>query len=57
VVAAVGERIPQVLRTAAATARTPSADPAVRAMLLGDLAPWLVDEDAAVHGTKAPRPY
>jgi uncharacterized protein len=44
------------MRTAAAAARTPSADPAVLAMLIDDLAPWLAAEYRAVHGEKAPRP-
>lgn len=44
------------IRVAAATARTPSADPGVLAMLVGDLAPWLAAEYTAVHGEKAPRP-
>ncbi|MBM7441294.1 nucleotidyltransferase domain-containing protein [Streptomyces sp. HB132] len=49
------ERAAQV-RAAATTARTPSADPAVLAMLVEDLTPWLAVEYTAVHGTKAPRP-
>ncbi|WP_234443485.1 nucleotidyltransferase domain-containing protein [Streptomyces sp. NRRL B-24484] len=44
------------MRLAAATARTPAADPAVLALLVADLAPWLADEYLAVHGPKAPRP-
>lgn len=44
------------MRTAARTGRTPSADPAVLAMLIDDLAPWLAAEYLAVHGEKAPRP-
>jgi hypothetical protein len=44
------------LRRAAAIARTPSADPAVLAMLIDDLGPWLAAEYTAVHGEKAPRP-
>ncbi|MEU1817066.1 nucleotidyltransferase domain-containing protein [Streptomyces roseifaciens] len=44
------------MRTAAATGRTPSADPAVLGMLTGDLGPWLAARYAAVHGEKAPRP-
>ncbi|WP_031091415.1 nucleotidyltransferase domain-containing protein [Streptomyces sp. NRRL S-15] len=49
------ERAAQV-RAAAAIARTPSADPAVLAMLVEELTPWLAAEYTAVHGTKAPRP-
>ncbi|WP_407697995.1 hypothetical protein [Streptomyces apocyni] len=41
---------------AASIGRTPSADPAVLAMLIDDLAPWLAAEYTAVHGEKAPRP-
>jgi uncharacterized protein len=44
------------MRIAAATARTPSADPAVLGMLIDDLGPWLAAEYTAVHGQKAPRP-
>ena len=44
------------MRIAADTARTPSADPAVLAMLIDDLGPWLAAEYTAVHGEKAPRP-
>ncbi|MFI9272940.1 nucleotidyltransferase domain-containing protein [Kitasatospora sp. NPDC052896] len=44
------------LRAAATAARTPTADPAVLALLLDDLAPWLAAEYTTVHGTKAPRP-
>jgi uncharacterized protein len=44
------------MRIAAATARTPSADPAVLTMLIDDLGPWLAAEYTAVHGEKAPRP-
>jgi hypothetical protein len=44
------------MRTAAATGRTPSADPAVLGLLIDDLAPWLAAEYVAVHGEKAPRP-
>ncbi|WP_165984179.1 nucleotidyltransferase domain-containing protein [Streptomyces sp. YIM 98790] len=44
------------MRTAAATARTPSADPAVLSMLVEDLGPWLAAEYTAVHGEKTPRP-
>ncbi|MEU2626209.1 nucleotidyltransferase [Kitasatospora sp. NPDC007106] len=44
------------MRLAAATARTPTPDPAVLALLVTDLAPWLAAEYTAVHGAKAPRP-
>jgi len=44
------------MRTAAATARTPSADPANLGMLIDDLGPWLAAEYTTVHGQKAPRP-
>jgi predicted nucleotidyltransferase len=44
------------MRTAAVTGRVPSADPAVLAMLIGDLGPWLEAEYTAVHGTRTPRP-
>jgi predicted nucleotidyltransferase len=44
------------MRLAAATARTPTADPAVLGMLVDDLGPWLAAEYTAVHGEKAPRP-
>jgi uncharacterized protein len=43
------------LREAAATARTPTADPATLSMLLEDLGPWLAAEYATVHGLKTPR--
>jgi hypothetical protein len=43
------------MRIAAATGRVPSADPNVLEMLIDDLAPWLADEYAAVHGVKTPR--
>ncbi|WP_037905914.1 nucleotidyltransferase domain-containing protein [Actinacidiphila yeochonensis] len=49
------ERVTQ-MRAAAATGRTPSADPAVLDMFLNDLGPWLAAEYTAVHGEKAPRP-
>ncbi|MFJ1544344.1 hypothetical protein [Streptomyces sp. NPDC088246] len=49
------ERIEQ-MRVAARTGRAPSADPAVLAMLIDDLAPWLAAEYLAMHGEKAPRP-
>ncbi len=49
------ERVAQ-MRIAAATARTPSPDPAVLGMLIDDLGPWLAAEYTAVHGQKAPRP-
>jgi uncharacterized protein len=44
------------MRIAAATGRTPSADPAVLGLLIDDLGPWLAAEYTAVHGQKAPRP-
>ena len=44
------------MRLAAATARTPSADPAVLRVLIDDLGPWLAAEYTTVHGDKAPRP-
>ncbi|WP_424892813.1 nucleotidyltransferase [Streptomyces sp. XH2] len=44
------------MRVAAATGRSPSADPEVLAMLIDDLGPWLAAEYTAVHGEKAPRP-
>jgi predicted nucleotidyltransferase len=44
------------MRRAAAIGRTPTADPAVLAMLIDDLGPWLAAEYTAVHGEKAPRP-
>jgi hypothetical protein len=44
------------MRTAAATARVPSADPDMLTMLIEDLGPWLAAEYTAVHGDKAPRP-
>ena len=44
------------MRLAAATGRTPSADPAVLDELVEDLGPWLAAEYTAVHGEKAPRP-
>ena len=49
------ERAAQML-VAAATARTPSADLAVLALLIDNLGPWLAAEYTAVHGEKAPRP-
>ncbi|WP_406013274.1 nucleotidyltransferase [Streptomyces sp. NBC_00984] len=49
------ERIEQ-MRLAAHIGRKPSADPAVVATLIDDLAPWLAAEYLAVHGEKAPRP-
>ncbi|MFJ2896553.1 nucleotidyltransferase [Streptomyces sp. NPDC087218] len=49
------ERVEQ-MRSAARIGRAPSADPAVIAMLVEDLAPWLAAEYLAVHGPKAPRP-
>lgn len=44
------------MKIAAAVGRTPSADPAVLAMLIDDLGPWLAAEYTAVHGEKAARP-
>ncbi|MER7666397.1 nucleotidyltransferase domain-containing protein [Streptomyces sp. NPDC096193] len=44
------------MRVAAATGRDPSPDPAVLALLMNDLAPWLAAEYKAVHGEKTPRP-
>ncbi|MFD7615356.1 nucleotidyltransferase [Streptomyces sp. NPDC059802] len=49
------ERIEQ-MRLAAHIGRNPSADPAVVAALIDDLAPWLAAEYLAVHGEKTPRP-
>ena len=46
----------QQMRIAATTGRTPSSDPAVLAMLIEDLGPWLATEYTAVHGEKTPRP-
>lgn len=43
------------MRLAAATARTPTTDPAVIRLLVDDLGPWLAAEYTAVHGEKAPR--
>ncbi|KJK55803.1 nucleotidyltransferase [Saccharothrix sp. ST-888] len=43
------------MRTAAAVARTSAAEPAVLALLIEDLAPWLAAEYTAVHGEKTPR--
>ncbi|MFE9559237.1 nucleotidyltransferase [Streptomyces sp. NPDC006692] len=43
------------MRVAAEVGRTPTADPGVTAMLVSDLAPWLVAEYRTVHGEKAPR--
>ncbi|MFF9343827.1 MULTISPECIES: nucleotidyltransferase domain-containing protein [unclassified Streptomyces] len=43
------------MRLAAATARTPTADPAVLGMLIDELGPWLAAEYTAVHGHKTPR--
>ena len=44
------------MRLAAATGRTPSANPEVLRVLIDDLGPWLATEYTAVHGEKAPRP-
>ncbi|MFJ8815828.1 nucleotidyltransferase domain-containing protein [Amycolatopsis thermoflava] len=49
------ERLGQ-MRTAAVTARAPSADPAVLEMLIDDLGPWLAAEYTATHGERVPRP-
>ncbi|MEU0463178.1 nucleotidyltransferase [Amycolatopsis sp. NPDC006131] len=49
------ERLEQ-MRTAAQTAREPTADPAILAMLIDDLGPWLAAEYTATHGERAPRP-
>ncbi|MFD4253883.1 nucleotidyltransferase domain-containing protein [Amycolatopsis thermoflava] len=49
------ERLGQ-MRTAAVTARAPTADPAVLEMLIDDLGPWLAAEYTATHGERAPRP-
>ncbi|WP_233157340.1 MULTISPECIES: nucleotidyltransferase domain-containing protein [Amycolatopsis] len=46
----------QQMRTAARTAREPTADPAILAMLIDDLAPWLAAEYTATHGERTPRP-
>jgi predicted nucleotidyltransferase len=43
------------MKAAAAAGRTPTADRAVLAMLIGDLGPWLAAEYASRHGRKAPR--
>ena len=43
------------MRLAAATARTPTADPSVLAILIDDLGPWLAAEYTTVHGEKTPR--
>ena len=44
------------MRVAATIGRTLSSDPAVLAMLIDDLGPWLAAEYTAVHGETAPRP-
>ncbi|GGL07807.1 hypothetical protein GCM10010094_80610 [Streptomyces flaveus] len=49
------DRVEQ-MRVAAATGRTPSANPAVLSMLIDHLGPWLAAEYTTVHGEKAPRP-
>ncbi len=49
------ERVGQ-MRLAAATGRTPSADPAVLGTLIDDLGPWLATEYTTMHGEKTPRP-
>lgn len=43
------------MRTAAATARTPTASQPVLGMLITDLGPWLAAEYLRVHGRKTPR--
>ncbi|OZM72053.1 nucleotidyltransferase [Amycolatopsis antarctica] len=43
------------MRLTAAAGRVSSADPAVLAMLLDDLGPWLATEYTAVHGERTPR--
>lgn len=43
------------MRTAAATARTPTASEPVLSMLITDLGPWLAAEYLRVHGAKTPR--
>ncbi|MET9887884.1 nucleotidyltransferase [Streptomyces sp. NPDC006430] len=43
------------MRAAAAEALDPTGDPAVLRTWVEDLGPWLADEYAARHGTKAPR--
>ncbi|WP_020418336.1 hypothetical protein [Amycolatopsis sp. ATCC 39116] len=49
------ERLGQ-MRTAAVTAREPTATPAILDMLIDDLGPWLAAEYTAIHGERAPRP-
>jgi hypothetical protein len=44
------------MKIAAAAGRTPTADRAILAGLIGDLGPWLAAEYLAEHGRKAPRP-
>lgn len=43
-------------RAQAARAVTDTDRPAILAMLIDDLGPWLAAEYTAVHGEKAPRP-
>ncbi|MFF8380721.1 nucleotidyltransferase [Streptomyces sp. NPDC015661] len=43
------------MRLAVTAGRSPSPDPEVLDLLIGDLAPWLAAEYTAVHGVKAPR--
>ncbi|MFF7443655.1 nucleotidyltransferase [Streptomyces sp. NPDC008122] len=43
------------MRLAVEAGRSPSPDPAVLDLLIGDLAPWLAAEYTAVHGAKTPR--
>ncbi|MFI1395859.1 nucleotidyltransferase [Streptomyces sp. NPDC020681] len=44
------------MRVAAATARIPTADPAVLTMFIDHLGPWLATQYTIVHGQKTPRP-
>ncbi len=44
------------MRVADVTGQDRSADPAILAMLIDDLGPWLAAEYTAVHGEKTPRP-
>ncbi|MFF0477305.1 nucleotidyltransferase [Streptomyces sp. NPDC004284] len=43
------------MRLAVDAGRSPSPDPSVLRLLIGDLAPWLAAEYTAVHGAKTPR--
>ncbi|WP_128375329.1 nucleotidyltransferase [Streptomyces cavernae] len=49
------ERAPQ-MRAAVEVSYEPTDDPAVLRSYVDDLAPWLAEEYARVHGVKAPRP-